>query len=118
MLRSTSLHFTAGEDYEEQMNTEIIFPSGSPLGTTVCADISIVNDEKVEDITEIFSFDLSSADPVDFSGSNGMVFIIDDDGKQHYFGLICSGVSFLYNLFTNHKCRCNNCLATALLQCS
>ena len=75
-----SLQFAADEDYEEQINTEFIFSAGSPLGTTVCVNISIVNDDKVAE-TESFAIELSSTDPVNIAGNNGMVFIVDDDSK-------------------------------------
>ena len=78
-----SLQFAAGEDYEAQTNAPFVFAAGSPLGTTVCVNISIVNDDKVEE-TESFAFDLSSNDPVDISAGNGVVFIVDDDSKRYH----------------------------------
>ena len=77
----TSPHFAANEDYEEQNNEQFVFTSGSPAGsTTECIDISIMDDDKVED-TESFTFVLSSSDPVNISPINGVVFIMDDDSK-------------------------------------
>ena len=76
----TSLHFAANVDYEEQNNEQFVFTSGSPVGTTECIDIPIIDDDKVED-TESFTFVLSSSDPVNISPSNGVAFIMDDDSK-------------------------------------
>lgn len=73
--------FLAGEDYEDQMNTPIVFTPGSIVGESSCAFIPIVPDECVER-NESFTFSLSSNDPVDFVGeTDGIILIIDDDCK-------------------------------------
>ena len=65
------------------MNTELLLPSGSTVGDTVCEDIVINEDEKLED-DEQFTFSLTSNDPVDFVTSSGNVTIVDDDSKFNF----------------------------------
>lgn len=70
----------AGVDYEDQINTPIVFSAGSSIGESVCASIDIEDDDCVEE-DESFTFTLSSDDPVDLVGRNGEIFIINDDSK-------------------------------------
>ena len=74
----------AGEDYEEQIDREIVIPASTAVGETVCVDIPIETDDKVED-DEMFDFELSSDnDAVVFVGvTAGSVTIEDDDSEQH-----------------------------------
>ena len=51
------------------------------MGGSVCQEIDIEDDDKLED-DEQFTYTLSSDDPVEFLASSGTVTIEDDDSTQ------------------------------------
>ena len=73
---------SGGSDYVAHINTPLTISAGSPIGTLSCEDVIIENDDKVEELSETFTVDLSSDGPVDFTVSNGFIFILDDDSKN------------------------------------
>lgn len=84
-ILSSSLYstiLTAGEDYDEQINSVILVPATAAVGEEICFNITIITDEKLED-DEMFSFVISSDnDVVVFIGpTNGIVTIYDDDSE-------------------------------------
>ena len=76
--------YTDGNDYVGIQDITLEFEAGSPEGTTVCVDISILNEDVVEPEQE-FSVQLFSMDPVNI-GPNGTatVIIVDSDGEYMY----------------------------------
>ena len=73
---------SGGSDYMAQINTPLTISAGSPIGEQSCADVIIVNDTKVEELSETFTVDLSSNGPVDITVSDGSISIMDDDSKD------------------------------------
>ena len=81
---------SGGSDYVPHINTPLTISAGSPIGTLSCTDVIIENDDKVEELSETFTVVLSSDGPVDFTVSNGFIFILDDDSKNiHLYTTWC-----------------------------
>jgi len=60
---------------------ELVFMSGAFNGSMECANISIVNDSRLEE-NETFDIELTSSDPDVVLGNNvTTIILVDDDGK-------------------------------------
>ena len=67
------------------MNAPLVFMAGDDLGTTVCENVTIVDDIDTVEPDQTFSVIASSSDPVIISPvSEAEVTITDDDGM--YYG--------------------------------
>ena len=65
------------------MNEPVVFQLGSMIGTMQCVEVSIMNEDVVEN-DEIFNADLSSVDPgveIPAAQSQATATIINDDSK-------------------------------------
>ena len=67
----------AGDDDYGESSVYLTFTAGSQAGSTACANISIINDDILED-DESFTVTLSSSDPVNFDVSMSTCTIIED----------------------------------------
>ena len=67
----------AGDADYDELSVHLTFTAGSQAGSTACANISIINDDILED-DESFTVTLSSSDPVNFDVSMSTCTIIED----------------------------------------
>ena len=78
------MSISGGSDYEAHILTPLLFFAGSPVGHLSCSNITVIDNEKVEEPLEEFLVGLSSDDPVDFSVTKRSISILDDDGNNRY----------------------------------
>ena len=80
------LHIIAKENLDfGSVSDTLIFQAGSPGGTLLCVNITIIDDLRFEG-QEIFQVTLYTADPaVDYSINPISIFILDNEGKMHCF---------------------------------
>ena len=74
--------YADGDEYIGIMNAPVVFMSGDALGTTICENVTINDDDNVIEPDQTFSVAANSSDPVNISPiSKAEVTIIDDDGR-------------------------------------
>ena len=72
---------SVGSDFMSPSSFDLVFVAGSQSRSTVCAQISIINDDCVEE-QEIFYVNLTTSDnDVQFKIGSAYVRILDNDGK-------------------------------------
>ena len=71
---------TAPGDYTA-VGEDLIFTAANVVGSTVCTNVTIIDDEVLEG-DQSFSLSLSSTDPVMFGTDEATVTIVDNDSES------------------------------------
>ncbi len=92
---------TDPDDYTAVVGSSLLFQSGAVVGSTVCENITIIDNSPLEDLLETFSISLSTTDPgVSLVDPSGTVTIVDNDCEGILLLLTVIGHKLFGNTFT------------------